>query len=138
MAIEIKQLSQRILKLRRDIVENANELTKQAARTFIEDVIDSAPVDTGLTVSSWKVGLNYRPSGTRLFSPGKLGSTAEANRRAVKAVVLERINQRVTGQTISFANDTPYVQYINDGDYKRYIESAMARAMDSVKQRKLF
>lgn len=137
MAIDIKQLSQRILKLRRDIHENANELVKEAARTFAEDVVDSAPVDTGLTVSSWKVGLNYHPTGTRIFAPGKLGSTAEANRRAVKAVLLERINQRVTGQTLTFVNDTPYIQYINDGEYMRYIDTAMARAMESVRQRKL-
>lgn len=135
--ITLKQLSQRILKLSKRIEPNANEITKVAARAFINEVVDGAPVDTGLTVSSWKVGLNYKPVGTRLFSPGMKGSTSQANKDAVKAAILPTIDKRVTGQTISFTNSTPYLQYINGGDYQRFIDSALDRAKDAVKSRKI-
>ncbi len=75
-------------------------MTKAAATAFVTEVIDGAPVDTGLTVASWKIGLNYSPQGTRNFAPGKLGSTAAANRAAVKADVLPLIDDRQSGQTI--------------------------------------
>lgn len=137
MAISLSQLSQRILKLSKNIEPNANEMTKAAAKAFVTEVIDAAPVDTGRTVSSWKVGLNYQPRGSRLFVPGKLGSTAAANRAAVKADVYPQIERRVTGQTISIVNDTPYLLFINDGDYKKFIDSGLKRAIDAVKQRKI-
>ncbi len=137
MAKEIKQLSQRILGLSKRITENANEITKELSKEFITSVIDATPVDVGQLVSSWKVGLNYRPSGTRLFVPGKAGSTAGANRAAVLSVVLPTIERRVTGQTISFVNDTPYLQYVNKGDYQQIIDVAYQRARDKVKARKL-
>lgn len=137
MAISLSQLSQRILKLRRDIEPNANEMTKAAARAFVNKVIDATPVDTGRLVSSWKVGLNYKPTGTRIFSPGKLGSTAAANREAARAAAMQQINRRETGQTISIVNDTPYMVYVNDGEFKKYVDQALLAAIDAVKQRKL-
>jgi len=133
----LKQLSQRILKLSKRIEPNANEITKAAGKAFINEVVDGAPVDTGLTVSSWKVGLNYKPVGTRIFAPGVKGSTAQANRDAVKAAVFATIDKRVTGQTMSFTNSTPYLKYINGGDYQRYIDSALDRAKDAVRSRKI-
>lgn len=126
-----------MLGLSKRITANANQMTKDAARAFIDSVVDDTPVDTGLMVSSWKVGLNYQPSGTRIFAPGKLGSTASTNREAVKAAIYPYIDRRVTGQTISFTNDTPYLQYVNDGDYARYVTKARQRAYDAAKQRKL-
>lgn len=137
MAIKLAQLSQRILKLSRNIEPNANEMTKAAARAFLNDIIDAAPVDTGQLVSSWKVGLNYHPKGTRIFVPGKLGSTAAANREAVRQVVLDRVNERVTGQTINIVNDTPYLMHVNDGAYEDYIDAALRSAMEAVRQRKI-
>ena len=133
----LNQLSQRILGLSKKLHVNANLMTQDAARAFANEVIDRAPVDTGLLVSSWKVGLNYQPRGTRIFSPGELGSTAAANKAAVREVLLARIAQRVTGQTISFTNSTPYLEYVNKGEYEQVIKAALMRAKDAVKQRKL-
>ncbi len=135
--IKLSQLSQRILGLSKRITPNANEMTKAAARAFVNDVIDAAPVDTGLLVSSWKVGRNYRPRGTRVFAPGKLGSTAAANRAAVREVLHKQIDQRVTGETLSIVNETPYASYVNKGEYEQYIEQALKRATDAVRQRKI-
>ena len=137
MAISLSQLSQRILKLRRDIEPNANEMTKDAAKAFVNKVLDATPVDTGRLVSSWKVGLNYKPRGSRLFVPGKLGSTATVNRETARAEAMRQIDRRVTGQTISIVNDTPYIIYVNKGEFQRYVDQGLLAAIDAVKQRKL-
>jgi hypothetical protein len=137
MANDLRALNQRMLGLSKRVTENANEIVKAADTDFITEVIDRAPVDTGLTVSSWKVGLNYKPVGTRLFVPGKLGSTATANREAVKSVVLPTISKRITGETIFFANQTPYLTFINGGEYEQAIDSAYKRAYDAAKNRKI-
>ena len=138
MAQTLDKLSQRILGLKANLERNANEIVKAAARAYVTEVIDASPVDTGRMVSSWKVGLNYSPRGTRLFSAGVKGSTAEANRTAVKAAVLPTIDARVTGQTIYIANDTYYLKFVNGGEYERFVKSALDRATSAARQRKLF
>lgn len=115
----------------------ANEIVQDAAIRYVNEIVSVAPVDTGLTVSSWKVGLNYVPTGTRIFVPGKLGSTAAANRSAVLGVLIPRIKARVTGQTISIVNETPYLQYINKGEYEQRVSVAFKNATANLRQKKL-
>jgi len=123
--------------LSKKVTPFANEIVQDAAIRYVREIVSVAPVDTGLTVSSWKVGLNYTPTGTRLFVPGKLGSTATANRAAVLGVLIPRIKARVTGQTISIVNETPYLQYINKGEYQAQVSAAFKNATVNLRQKKL-
>jgi hypothetical protein len=102
--------------LSRNVVENANEIVKSVARTFVRTVIDETPVDTGKAISNWKVGLDYEPRGESPSTvPGKHGSTASDNRSAAFSRCEARINGRQTGQTIYVANTAQYIDLLNGG-----------------------
>jgi hypothetical protein len=137
VALKLHQLSQRILNVSKRLEANANEIVKDAAKAFIVEVVNNAPVDTGQLVSSWKVGLNYHPRGVRTFEPGIKGSTAEFNRAAVLDDTYSIIDRRQTGQTITFVNHTPYLEYVNNGEYDRFVISALDRVKNRPKQRKI-
>lgn len=138
---DLRQFSQRMFGLSKRIEQNANLKVKDAAKAFLTTVVEMTPVDTGQAVSSWKVGLNYKPRGTRIFSEGTSGSTASANRSAVLAQELPKISARVTGQTISVVNTAPYIQRLNNGSSKKapagFIDSAYQSATIEVRKRRI-
>lgn len=138
---DLRQFSQRMFGLANKIEKNANEKVKDAAKAFLTTVVEMTPVDTGQAVSSWKVGLNYKPRGTRVFAEGTDGSTASANRSAVLALELPKIAARVTGQTISVVNTAPYIQRLNNGTSRKapagFIDTAYLNATLAIRKRKL-
>ena len=113
--MDISLLSQRILKIQRNIVDGANEKVKRAAKAYLTEVVQGTPADTGQAISSWKVGLNYSPRGTRTFSKGAKGSTRAVNISAVLNFELPKIDSRQTGQTIYIVNTTSYIGLLNAG-----------------------
>lgn len=113
--MDISLLSQRILKIQRNIVDGANEKVKRAAKAYLTEVVQGTPADTGQAISSWKVGLNYSPRGTRTFSEGSKGSTRAVNISAVLNFELPKIEGRQTGQTIYIVNTTSYIGLLNAG-----------------------
>jgi HK97 gp10 family phage protein len=141
LAVSLNQFSQRIFKLANRIEPNANEMVKDAAKAFLTTVVNMTPVDEGTAVSSWKVGLNYKPQGTRVFAKGSKGSTAGANRAAVLADTLPKIEKRVTGITISIVNTAPHIAYLNSGSSRQapagFIEAAYQQSYIAIRRRKV-
>ena len=127
--------------LSKRIEPNANRMVQDAAAAFLEEVVARTPVDTGQAVSSWKVGLNYQPRGTRTFSPGAKGSTASANRSAVLSSELPKIRNRRTGQTISVVNTAEYIERLNNGSSAQapagFIETAYIQSTRAIRRRKV-
>lgn len=115
MAKDISLLSQRILRLQRGVEKNANEKVKNASKAFLSTVVPATPADTAQAVSSWKVGLNYQPSGARNLAPGTKGSSKSAAVGAVLALELPKIDRRVTGITVYIVNTTSYISLLNAG-----------------------
>lgn len=115
MARDISLLSQRILRIQKGIVENAAEKVKLASQAYFTEVVQGTPADTGQAISSWKIGLNYVPRGTRTFVPGKAGSTRFPNISATLSAELPKISRRVTGQTVYIVNTTDYISFLNEG-----------------------
>lgn len=110
------RFNQRMFGLSRNVVSNANDIVKGAARSFMKRVIDETPVDTGKAVSNWKVGLGYEPHGIEQSAvPGKGGSTAAPNRERAYLLASTRISARVTGQTIYVVNNAEYIDRLNNG-----------------------
>lgn len=138
---DLSQFSQRMFGLSKKSVTNANEMVKDAAKAFLTEVVNRTPVDTAQAVSSWKVGLNYKPRGTRNLIPGLKGSTAGAARSAVLASELPKIEKRVTGQTISVVNTTDYIEELNSGSSKQapagFIDAARVAATVAIRRRKV-
>lgn len=115
MAQDISKLSQRILQIQRGLGEAANEKVKNASRGFLTTVVEGTPADTGQAISSWKVGLNYQPTGARNLAPGSKGSTRSAAISATMSMELPKISRRVTGMTVYIVNTTSYISALNDG-----------------------
>jgi len=113
--VDISLLSQRILKIQRDIVENANEKVIRASRAYLTEVVTGTPADTGQAISSWKTGLNYQPRGERNLAPGSKGSTRSAAINAVLSLELPRLDRRQTGQTVYIVNTVSYIDQLNAG-----------------------
>jgi hypothetical protein len=55
----------------------------------------------------------------------------------VLGILIPRIKARVTGQTISIVNETPYLQYINKGEYEQRVNVAFKNATVNLRQKKL-
>lgn len=126
---DLTRLSQRMLGLSSRIVPYANEVVRAVGEEFLTTVVNETPVDEGDAVSSWKVGLNYTPVGERdAFTRGKKGSTAASNRNAVLSKELPKIRKRVTGQTISIVNTSPYIEMLENGSSKQAPAGFIARA----------
>lgn len=138
---DLNQFSQRMFGLSKKIEPNANLMVQDAAAAFLSEVVARTPVDSGQAVSSWKVGLNYKPQGKRIFSPGAKGSTAGANRSAVLSSELPKIRGRKTGQTISIVNTAEYISLLNDGTSTQapagFIETAYIQSTRAVRRRKV-
>lgn len=138
---DLRRFSQRIFNLSKRIEPNANKKVKDAATAFLTTVVNQTPVDTGQAVSSWKVGLNYRPTGTRVFAKGDKGSTAGANRSAVLSQELPKIAKRITGQTISVVNTVDYIQKLNAGGSKQapagFIDTAFQSASIAARRQRI-
>lgn len=117
--MDISLLSQRILKIQRGIVENANEKVIRASRAYLTEVVTGTPADTGQAISSWKTGLNYQPRGERTLVPGAKGSTRSANISAVLSIELPRLDRRQTGQTVYIVNTVSYIDQLNAGRSKQ-------------------
>jgi hypothetical protein len=117
--MDISLLSQRILKIQRGIVENANEKVIRASRAFLTEVVTGTPADTGQAISSWKTGLNYSPTGTRNLAPGVKGSSRGAAISAVLSLELPRLSRRQTGQTVYIVNTVSYIDQLNAGRSKQ-------------------
>ncbi len=130
-----------MLKLGRRIEDNANKKTQLAAREFLTTVVNETPADKGQAISSWKVGLNYQPRGTRLFVEGTKGSTAASNRAAVLSAELPKIEQRVTGMTIYIVNTAPYITLLNQGRSNQaqagFIDKARSAAIEASRKQRL-
>jgi hypothetical protein len=138
--VDISLLSQRILKIQRDIVGNANKKVILAAQSYLTEVVTGTPADTGQAISSWKTGLNYSPQGVRNLAPGSKGSTKGAAISATLALELPRLERRQTGQTVYIVNTTSYIDALNEGRSKQapagFIDRArLAAGAASRKQR---
>jgi hypothetical protein len=117
--MDISLLSQRILRIQRGIVDNANEKVIRASRAFLTEVVTGTPADTGQAISSWKTGLNYSPTGTRNLAPGEKGSSRNTAISAVLNLELPRLDRRRTGQTVYIVNTVSYIDLLNAGRSKQ-------------------
>lgn len=142
MTLTLRQFSQRMYGLSKRVDSNCNELVKDAARKFFTTVVERTPVDTGLAISNWRVGLNYTPYGfSGPYVVGVQGSSKGANIASVLSRYLPTIEQRRTGQTISIVNTAPHIEKLNQGHSSQapagFIEAAHSEAEAIIKGRNL-
>lgn len=131
-----------MLQIGRKVVENVNDTKIEAAFAFFERVVDETPVDSGKAVSNWKLGLNFAPRTQRgAIIPGKNGSTADANREAVKQEALEVVVRAKEGHVIYVTNNVPYIDRLNGGYSAQapagFVESAMGASRDVIRRARL-
>lgn len=92
--------------------------TKAASSAVLRNLADRTPVDEGIAVSNWQVGLGSAPSGEiAAYSPGSKGSTASANRSAMLSAGLAKIAsyQSGSGQAIHIVNNAKHIGELNRG-----------------------
>ncbi len=84
---------------------------------MLDAVIARTPVDTGKAVSNWRVGIGQPTRAVvEAYSPGKKGSTANANREQARAAGQARIDLKKPGNEIFISNNVEYLQYIKQLD----------------------
>jgi hypothetical protein len=111
-----ERMSLKTFGLSKRIAADGEERVRNAARIFLQELVAVTPVDKGWAVSNWRIGVNYMPTNIRpAFSPGRKGSTATANRAAVLANELPKLDKYKTGRTINVVNNAPHILKLNDG-----------------------
>lgn len=136
------RFSARTLQIGKKIVDNVNDVKIEAAFAFFDRVVDTTPVHTGKAVSNWKLGLNFAPKMQRpALVPGKHGSTAGANREAVKQEALDVVVRAKEGHVIYVTNNVPYIGLLNGGRSDQapagFIEEAEGAAQEVIRRARL-
>jgi len=110
----------------------------KAARVALRTLIDRAPVDEGVLVSNYRVGVGANtPRGQiQAYSPGSKGSTSAINRKAAYAAASARITQADPSKNINIVNTAKHFQY--NRDTPGHVDMAIARAAASIAENKVF
>jgi len=89
---------------------------KDTSKAYLVAVADATPVDTGMAVSNYQVGINASPSGVLPpHVPGKFRSTALENLNATIAAGASIIDSSKPGDAIHITNNLDYIGDLNDG-----------------------
>lgn len=117
-----------------------DEAVRTVASATLRSLAYDTPVDTGLAVSNWQVGLGTAPSAERpAYSVGERGSTAETNRLAVIQAGSTVINGYTSGSgaAVHIVNNAKHIGALNDGHSKQapsnFVETALLNGRASVR-----
>jgi hypothetical protein len=131
----------------------ASEVAKDVARTVLHDLTQVTPVDTGLALSNWQVGIGSAPGGiVPPFSPSPRGRvkqgvwvhsvdpivTAQANAQPTFDAGNNAINSKTVGEDIYIVNNVDYISILDSGSSNQAPAGFVDRAVilgEQVKQR---
>lgn len=91
---------------------------KTAARETLFNLVRATPVDQGIAISNWEVGIGSAPAEERgAYSYGSQGSTATANRTAALSAGLAQIKGYKSGEgkAIHMVNNARHIVRLNEG-----------------------
>lgn len=108
------------LERRSDRIEKeANKLSIRVAKTIVEDLTISTPVDTSKALSNWQIGLRDAPKAPddalEAFYPGKRGSTKRSSAIATIRAAKRVLAGKKPGEVIYISNVLPYIRRLNYG-----------------------
>lgn len=112
---------------------------RAASQSVLEELAAATPVDTGLAVSNWQVGIGRSPKEPiPPYAPGSKGSTALANREAMLAAGIAAVQGYVSGrgQAVHIVNNAEHIGLLNDGHSQQapanFVETAVAAGRSAV------
>jgi hypothetical protein len=95
---------------------------KAASREVLFNLVRATPVDQGIAISNWQVGIGSAPSGEiPAYSYGDKGSTATANRAAALTAGMAQIKGYKSGEgkAIHIVNNAKHIGELNKGRSKQ-------------------
>lgn len=109
-----------------------NELTVNATLQLVKDLTYTfTPVDTSTLLSNWTISLgtdNNQFIAAHVL--GEKGSTREDSASIAYDLTVYDLKNREYGETIYLSNNTPYINYVNDGteriEPRKFVEAALA------------
>lgn len=100
----------------RNLPEQVHEVVKNVAKAYLVAVADLTPVDEGVAISNWQIGINASPTGVlKAHVPGKFRSTALENLNATIRAGTSIADSSKPGDVLHIVNNTPYIQDLNNG-----------------------
>ena len=112
---------------------------KAASSATLRELARATPVDEGIAVSNWQVGIGSAPSNAiPAFAPGKQGSTADTNRLAMLEAGLAAITgyKSGSGAAVHIVNNAKHIGALNDGHSKQapanFVETAVQAGRQAV------
>lgn len=119
--------------------ELGDAAVKAASRATLFNLAMTTPVDTGIAISNWQVGLGSAPTNEiPAFVPGYQGSTADANRGAMLEAGLATVQGYKAGQTgaVHIVNNSKHIGALNAGHSKQapanFVEIAVRAGRQAV------
>lgn len=114
--MDFKQFAKLMEQRADNIVKNANNVKKQVATVLVETLAYTTPVDEGVAVSNWLVGVNEpRTETIPAHNPGVSRSTRPENIRATIGNAKAIIDTVMPGDVVHVSNSVPYIFDLNRG-----------------------
>jgi len=111
MKIEIKNFINDLEKEVDEKFQKIELVTKKIAFDGFRKIAEETPIETGLSKSSWDVGINIEPVGI-----GKESSESEAIAIAIKN--LKKLDNFKLGGIITYINNVEYLVFVEYGSPK--------------------
>lgn len=101
---------------KKNLPEEVHTVVKDTTKAYLITAADVTPVDTGLAISNWRVGVNEAPSGViNAHVPGKFRSTALENLNATIQAAMSIIDSGRPGDVYRIVNNVEYIGDLNNG-----------------------
>lgn len=117
---DLRSFSKTMKLIGANVSTNADVLVRKVALAVDSTVVLATPVDTGQARSNWVVDVGDAPNESDPsppYSPGKGGSTAQANSTAAidqgKTAIARYVGGR--GESIWIENNLDYINELNEG-----------------------
>lgn len=114
MANDLNYLARRMGELARNVERNAPRAVREVAIAIGPVLVYATPVDTSRARVNWQVGTGMIPTGVLFAAPDKPPSPDYGGSIAVAAILAAARNY-AGGSYLAIANNSPYIQRLNNG-----------------------
>lgn len=136
MARDFRDLSDSLLSIGSQIVDNANKKKRVGATIIASELTLETPVDEGRARSNWQASVGTPVSRQiEAYAPGDRGSTKGQNTAAAMLQQKSEISKSKPEQPIYIVNNLPYIKPLNEGASAQvtpgWIERAVGRGVEA-------
>jgi hypothetical protein len=112
----LHDLAERLERIAVQTRQVGNEVKKAAVIAIVTDLAYNTPIDEGVHLSNWQVGIGRPPQGPRgAHFPGEGGSTRTPNAQLTVGLARLAVERVKPGVPVFISNEAPAIVRLNEG-----------------------